>query len=216
LIYLCHTHPDISFTVSVVNRYMHDPRKSHMDAVYHILRYLKSVSEKGLIFRTNGHMNIDGHCDSDWASCQDDRRSTSSYCMFIGGNLVSWQSKKQPVVARSTTKVEYRAMALGVAEMLWLKRLLEDLKVNHGEKMKLRCDSQLAINIVNNHMQHDKTKHVEIDRFFIKEKLKSELLELNHVATENQVADCLIKRLSSIDLIRLCDKMGLMDIFCPF
>jgi hypothetical protein len=100
--------------------------------------------------------------------------------------------------------------------MLWLKRLLEDLKVNHGEKMKLRCDSKLAINIANNHMQHDKTKHVEIDRFFIKEKLKSELLELNHVATKNQVADCLIKRLSSIDLIRLCDKMGLMDIFCPF
>jgi hypothetical protein len=142
-------------------------------------------------------------------------RSTSGYCMFVGGNLVSWQSKKQPVIARSTTEAEYRAMTLGVAEMLWLKRLLEDLKVNHVEKMKLWCDSKSAINIANNHVQYDRTKHVEIDRFFIKEKMESGLLELSHITTGNQVADYLTKGLSSIDLVRLCDKMCLMDIFCP-
>jgi Reverse transcriptase (RNA-dependent DNA polymerase) len=89
LIYLCHTRPDISFAVSMVSRYMHDSRKGHMDAKYHILRYLKSAPGKGLIFRKNGHMNIESYCDSDWASCQDDMRSTSGYCMFVGGNLVS-------------------------------------------------------------------------------------------------------------------------------
>jgi hypothetical protein len=136
--------------------------------------------------------------------------------MFVGGNLVSWQRKKQPVIARSTTEAEYRAMTLGVAEMLWLKRLLEDFKVNHVEKMKLWCDSKSVINIANNHVQHDKTKHVEIDRFFIKEKkIESGLLELSHVATGNQIADYLTKGLSSIDLVRLCDKMCLMDICCP-
>jgi hypothetical protein len=150
LIYLCHTHPDISFTVSVVSRYMHNPRKDHMDVVFHILRHLKSAPGKGLIFRNNGHINIVGYCDSDWASSQDDRRSTSDYCMFVGGNLVSWQSKKQPAVARSTAEAEYRAMALGVAEILWLKRLLKDLKVNHGGKMKLWCDNKSAISIANN------------------------------------------------------------------
>ena len=106
-------------------------------------------------------------------------------------------------------------MALGVAEMLWLKRLLEELKVNHGAKMKLWCDSKSAISIANNPVQHDRTKHVEIDRFFIKEKLESGLLELSHVATGDQVADCLTKGLSSIVLDRFCDKMGLIDIFCP-
>jgi hypothetical protein len=89
LIYLCHTRPDITFVVCVVSRYMHDPRKGHMDAVYHILRYLKSTPGNGLIFRKNGHMNIEGYCDYDCANCQDDRRSTSGYCMFVGGNLVS-------------------------------------------------------------------------------------------------------------------------------
>ncbi|XP_078167096.1 protein DA1-related 1-like [Carex rostrata] len=158
---------------------MHDPRKGHMDVVYHILKYLKSASGKGLIFRQNEHMNIEGYCDSDWASCQDVRRSTTGYCMFVGGNLVSWKSKKQPVVSKSMAEAEYRVMALGVAGMLWLKRLLEELN-------------------------HDKTKHMEIDRFFIKEKLESELLELSNVAIGDQVVDCLTKGLSSMDLVRIC------------
>jgi hypothetical protein len=89
LIYLCHTRPDISFAVSVVSRYMHEPRKGHMDAVYHILMYLKSAREKDLIFRKNRHVNIEGYCNSEWASCQYDKRSTSGYCIFVGGNLIS-------------------------------------------------------------------------------------------------------------------------------
>ncbi|XP_020242905.1 uncharacterized protein LOC109821122 [Asparagus officinalis] len=102
LIYLSHTRPDISFAVSM------------------------SAPGKGLIFRKNGHVNIEGYCDSDWASCADDRRSTSGYCIFVGGNLVSWKSKKQSVVARSTAEAEYRAMALGVTVLLWLKTMPEN------------------------------------------------------------------------------------------
>jgi Reverse transcriptase (RNA-dependent DNA polymerase) len=206
LIYLSHTRLDISFAVSVVSRYMHDPREGHMDVVYHILRYLKNAPGKGLIFRKNGHLNIEDYCDSDWASCSDDRKSTSGYCMFIGGNLVSWKSKKQTVVTRSTAEAEYRAMALGVAEMLWLRALLVEFKVDQRAQIKLWCNNKSVISIANNHVQHDRTKYIEIDRFFIKEKLNSELLELGHVSTRDQVADCLTKG---------CDKMGLVDIFRP-
>jgi hypothetical protein len=89
LIYLCHTRPDISYVVSVVSRYMHDPRSGHLEVVYQILRYLKSSPGKGLMFKSHGHLNVEGYCDADWASCVDDRRSTSGYCVFVGGNLVS-------------------------------------------------------------------------------------------------------------------------------
>jgi hypothetical protein len=176
---------------------------------------LKSAPRKGLIFRKNGHLNIEGYCDSDWASCADGRKSTSGYFMFVGDNLVSWKSKKQSVVARSTAKTEYIVMALGVADMLWLKGLLTDLKLDQGTQMKLWCNKQSAISIANNPMQHDRTKHVEIDRFFIKEKLDNGLLGLSHIATGEQVTDCLTKRLISSDLARFCDKMGLVDIFRP-
>jgi hypothetical protein len=94
LIYLCHTRHDITYAVSIVSRYMHDPMSRHLDAIYRILRYLKSCPGKGPWFKRNGHLDVEGYCDADWASCLDDRRSTSGYCVFVGRNLVSWRSKK--------------------------------------------------------------------------------------------------------------------------
>ncbi|XP_020249408.1 uncharacterized protein LOC109826799 [Asparagus officinalis] len=136
--------------MSVVSRYMHDPRKGHMEAVYQILRYLKSALKKELIFRKNDHVSIEGYCDSNWASCANNRRSNSGYYIFVGGNLVSWKSKKQTVVARSTAEAEYRAMILGVAELLYLKSMLVELKLDQEAKMKLWCDNKSAISIANN------------------------------------------------------------------
>jgi hypothetical protein len=213
--YLSHSIPDISFTVSMVSCYMHDPRKGHMDAIYLILRYLKSALGKRLIFKKNEYLDIEGYCDSDWSSCADDIKSTSGYYMFVGSNLISWKNKKQSVVVRSTTKAEYRAMALGVAEMLWLKTLLVELKVDLRIKIKLWCDNKSVISITNNLVQHYITKHVKIGKFFIKEKLNNGQLKLRHVATKKQVIDCLTKGLSALDLSRLCDKICLIDIFRP-
>nr|AAO20078.1 putative polyprotein [Oryza sativa Japonica Group] len=215
LIYLCHTRPDITYAVSMVSRYMHDPRSSHMEAVYRILRYLKGSPGKGLWFKKNGHLKIEGYCDADWASCLDDRRSTSGYCVYVGGNLVSWRSKKQSVVSRSTAEAEYRAMAASLSELLWLRNLLVELKILGNTPMKLLCDNKSAINIANNPVQHDRTKHVEIDRFFIKEKLDEGVLELGFVTSGGQVADCLTKGLGVKECNCSCDKMGMIDIYHP-
>jgi hypothetical protein len=84
---------------------------------------------------------------------------------LLGGDLVSWRSKKQPVVSRSTAEAEYRAMAQGLCEILWVRNLLSELKVLRKGPSKLQCDNKSAINLANNPVQHDRTKHVEIDRF---------------------------------------------------
>ncbi|CAM8951545.1 unnamed protein product [Rhodiola kirilowii] len=143
LIYLSHTRPDIAFAVSLVSQFMHCPCEEHLEAVYRIIRYLKSTPGKGLFFGKNKNRGIEVYTDADWAGSISDRRSTSGYCTFLWGNLVTWRSKKQSVVARSSAEAEFRSMAQGVCEILWLKRVLEELEkqvrrlkefgVTHGE-----------------------------------------------------------------------------------
>ena len=109
MIYLSHTRPDIAFAVSVVSQFMHDPHSVHMDAVIRILRYLKSRPDRGLLYSCHGNLRVECYTDADWVGSLDDRRSTSGYCTFVGGNLVTWRSKKQNVVTRSTAEAEFRA-----------------------------------------------------------------------------------------------------------
>ncbi|KAK2991799.1 hypothetical protein RJ640_013130 [Escallonia rubra] len=124
LIYLSHTRPGIAFSVSLVSQFMHSPHEEHLEAVYRILRYLKSSPGKGLFFIENEQRNLEAYTDADWAGSITNRKSTSGYCTFVWGNLVTWRSKKQIVVARSSAEAEYRAMAHGICEMMWLKRVL--------------------------------------------------------------------------------------------
>nr|XP_019702109.1 uncharacterized protein LOC109504966 [Elaeis guineensis] len=127
LIYLSHTRPDIAYAISVISQYMHDPRESHMERAFRVLLYLKGCPDRGLLFSQHDTFQVEGFTDADWAGSLDDRRSTSGYCTYVGGNLVTWRSKKQSVVARSSTEAEYRAMALGICELLWLQKLLQKL-----------------------------------------------------------------------------------------
>jgi len=184
-----------------------------MDAVIRILRYLKNCPGKGIILSNNGHLRIEGYTDADWAGCLDDRRSTSGYCVFLGGNLVSWRSKKQNVVARSTAEAEFRSMASGLCEVMWLKIILTELQLYDRTPPQLYCDNQATINMVNNPVHHDRTKHVGIDRHFIREKLEDRTLQISFVKSSDQLADVLTKGINVALFDKLCDKMGLRDIF---
>ena len=125
------------------------------------------------------------YIDADYAVSIVDRRSTTRYCMFFGGNLVTWRSRKQNVVAGSSAEAEFRAMAQGVCELLWMKIIL-DLKIKYEAPIGLVCDNKSVISIAYNPIQHDRTKHIEIDQHFIKEKLDNGLIATKYIPSKLQ------------------------------
>lgn len=210
LIYLAHTRPDIAYAVSVVD-FMHNPKEVHLQAVHRILHYLKASPGKGILFKRNTRLVLEAYTDADYGGSLVDRRSTSGYCTFLGGNLVTWRSKKQNVVARSSAEAEFRAMAQGICELLWLKIILEDLQIEWDGSMRLYCDNKSAISIAHNPVQHDKSKHIEINRHFIKEKLDSGLICTPYVSSRSQLADVLPKGLNGTIFHQMIHKLGMED-----
>ena len=158
--------------MNLISQFMHDPREPHFQATYRMLHYLKGNLGKGILFKKNDTLALEAYTVADYAGSIVDRRSITWYCTFLGGNLVTWRSKKQNVVARSSTESELMAIAQGLCELLWLKIILDDLRIKWDDPMKLYCDYKSAINIAHNPIQHDRTKHIEVDRHFIKEKLE--------------------------------------------
>ncbi|XP_022893597.1 uncharacterized protein LOC111408063 [Olea europaea var. sylvestris] len=211
LIYLSHTRPDITFAVSMVSQHMHSPKEADLEAVYKILRCLKGNPGKGLFFEKNNRRGVEIFKDADWAGSTEDR-STTSYCTFVWGNLVTW-SKKQKVVARSSTEAEFRTVAQGIYEGLWIKKLLEELNVKVELPIKLYCDNKAAINISLNPVQHDRAKHVEVDRHFIKEKVEDEIICMTYVPTKEQTADIFTKGLPKQVFDTFSCKLNLINIY---
>ena len=134
---------------------------------------------------------------------------------MLGEIWLHGEAKKQGVVARSSAEAEYRGMAKGVCELLWIKRLLKDLKIHPSAPMKLYCDNKAACDIAHNPVQHDRTKHVEIDRHFIKEKLEAKIIEVPHVRSQDQLADILTKAVSSQAFHGTLAKLGMQNIYAP-
>ncbi|RVX06964.1 Retrovirus-related Pol polyprotein from transposon RE2 [Vitis vinifera] len=191
------------------------PCDSHWDAVIRILRYIKSTPGQGVLYENRGHTQVVGYTDADWAGSPTDRRSTSGYCVFIGGNLISWKSKKQDVVARSSAEAEYRAMALATCELIWLRHLLQELRFGKDEQMKLICDNQAALHIASNPVFHERTKHIEVDCHFIREKIASGCVATSFVNSNDQLADIFTKSLRGPRIKYICNKLGAYDVYAP-
>ena len=121
----------------------------------------------GILYRPNGHLKVEGFTDANWAGSPSDRRSTTGYCTFFGGNLVTWKSKKQTVVARSSAEAEYRAMAHTATELTWLQHFLQEIGFSTPTPIQLSCDNQAAIHIASNPVFHERTKHIEVDCHYV-------------------------------------------------
>lgn len=209
------TRPEISFSVNKVCQFLAHPLETHWKAVNHILRYLKGTINYGLELKSAPHPGspfpLVAYSDADWGSDPDDRRSTSGYCLFFCHNLISWCSKKQSLVARSTVEAEYRSMAHATTELLWVQSLLIELGVAFT-KPTLFCDNMSAVALSHNPILHACTKHMEMDIHFVREKVVSQALSVVHVPATSQVADALTKPLTSSQFALQRSKLNV----CPY
>jgi len=170
---------------------------------------------RGLLYKKSDNRNIEIYTDADWAGNIIDRRSTSGYCSYVWGNLVTWRSKKQHVVSRSSAESELRALALGICEGMWIQRLLKELGMESLTPIQMHCDNQAAISIAKNPVHHDRTKHIEIDRHFITEKIEKNIVHLTYTPTRSQIADILTKALPRTNFEELSHKLGMYNIYNP-
>ncbi|XP_062104527.1 secreted RxLR effector protein 161-like [Humulus lupulus] len=151
LLYLTLTRPDINFVVNKLSQFLKAPTTKHWSTGKRILRYLVGNPHLGLHFKDT---DIQGFADANWASSIDDRRSTSGFCLFLGGNLISWCSKKQTVAAQLSTESEYRSLALATSEIIWLQSLLKELNLTNFQCLVLWCDNLGASSLASNPVFH--------------------------------------------------------------
>lgn len=184
-------------------------------AAYKVLRYLKASLGQGVLFSFDSDLSLTAYTDSDYAGCNETRISVLGFAIFLGKSLVSWKSKKQLVVSRSSTRVEYRSMATTCCEILWIVSLLKDLRISHNGAATMYCDNQSTIHICKNPTFHKRTKHIEVDCHFIREKVLVGIINPKYVHSTMQVADLLTKALLPRQFRALLDKMGIIDIHAP-
>jgi hypothetical protein len=198
--YLLFTRPDIAYAVQQVCLHMHDPREPHITALMRILWHLRGTLDFGLLLSWSSAMELRVYTDADWASYPDTRRSTSDCAVFLGDSLVFWLSKRQQVVSRSSAEAEYRAVANSVAEAAWLRQLLHELHSPLTTSTLVFCDNVSVVYLSTNPVQHQRTKHVEIDLHFVRERVACGAIRVLHVPTTSQFADVFTKGLPSMVL----------------
>ncbi|KAJ3704768.1 hypothetical protein LUZ61_008473 [Rhynchospora tenuis] len=201
------TRPDIQFAVNKASQFMAQPTETHWQLVKRILRYLKGTLTHGLTVQPS-NLTLNAYCDADWAGCPDDRRSTTGFVVYLGCNLISWSSKKQNTVSRSSTETEYRSMAVTATEITWIQSLLHELGCLSSAAPTLWCDNLGATFLAANPIFHARTKHIELDFHFVREKVVNKQLNVRFICSADQLGDVFTKGLSKSRFHLLRDKLN--------
>nr|GEU30396.1 putative ribonuclease H-like domain-containing protein [Tanacetum cinerariifolium] len=192
LIYLTSSRPDIMFIVCACARFQVTPKVSHLHAVKRIFRYLKGQPKLGLWYPKDSPFDLKAYTDSDYAGASLDRKSTTRGCQFLRSRLISWQCKKQTVVANSTTEAEYVAASNCCRQVLWIQNQMMNYGYNFMNT-KIFIDNESTICIVKNPVFYSKTKHIKIRHHFIRDSYEKRLIEVLKIHTDHNVAYLLTK-----------------------
>ncbi|GJR07165.1 hypothetical protein Tco_0530149 [Tanacetum coccineum] len=196
LMYVTASRPDIMFAVCACSRFQVTPKTSHLSAVKRIFRYLKGKPKLGLWYPRESSFDLESYSDSDYAGANLDRKSTTGGCQFLGRRLITWQCKKQTIVATSTTEAEYVAAASCCGQVLWIQNQMLDYGFNFMNT-KIYIDNESTICIVKNPVYHSKTKHIAIRHHFIRDAYEKKLIQVLKIHTNDNVADLLTKAFDS-------------------
>ena len=203
------TRPDISTAVGKLSQFMRNPGSDHWSGVKRILRYIKGTMNYGLTFTASDDFTLHGYSDSDWAGCTESRKSTSGYAFFIGSCIVSWASKKQSIVALSSTEAEYVALCSAAQETVWLRNLLADIGFQQNAPTCVKEDNQGAMCLAKNPKDHNRTKHIDIKFHYTRQLITSKELRLEYVPTGKMVADTMTKGLPKPKFTEFRSVMGI-------
>ncbi|XP_031258742.1 secreted RxLR effector protein 161-like [Pistacia vera] len=206
--YLTLTRPDISFTVNKLSQFLQVPTELQWQASKRVLRYIKGTRTISHGLQAAAKFSLECYADADWGGNLEDRRSTSGYCVYLGPNLIQWSSRKQKVIALSSTKAEYRALVHTVTEVAWLESMFHELGLNFHTIPVIWCDNVSVGALASNPVFHARTKHIEIDAHYIREQVLAKKVAIQYVPSKLQIADVLTKTLSATHFTELRDKLN--------
>ena len=203
------TRPDIASAVGIVSRYLQNPKLIHCNMVRQILYFLRQYPDKGLTYRRVENPKLSGYCDASWAN-NEDYSSISGFTFLFGSSLVSWSSKKQPVIALSSTEAEYVTVTSAAQEALWFQALLKELGYNQ-ETVILHEDNEACINLTKNPQEYKRTRHIQVKYHFVRKLVQAGKIKLQYCKTQDQLADILTKGVNGPRLLRISEMLGLKD-----
>lgn len=212
LMYLTATRPDITYSVSLISRYMENPTELHLLAAKRILRYLQGTRNIGMYYKKGEKSDLIGYTDNDYAGDQDDRRSTSGYVFMLGTGAISWSTKKQPIVTLSSTEAEFIAATACACQAIWLRRLLAELRFKQDGATTVFCDNISTIKLSKNPVLHGRSKHIDVKFYFLRDLCKDKEIDLLHCKSEDQAADIFTKAVKRELFMKLRKLIGLCSL----
>ena len=210
--YLLHTRPDLSFSVRVLSRYMQAPCASHGSALKQVLRYLRGTCSLGLFYPRGGGTKLLGFSDSSHNVDNDDGKSTTCHIFYLGESPITWSSTKQEIVALSSCEAEFMAATEAAKQAIWLQELLGEAIGKASTRVIIKVDNRSAIALTKNPVFHGRSKHIHRRFHFIRECVKNEQIEVEHIPGSEQNADILTKSLGRVRFKEMRDLIGVRDV----